>query len=82
MSENVEKSTLEQYEEIVQELGLEIKSKFVPFSISINANEEHKTLNWKVTIKSSKNSITIDFNKVLVIYLILQHNMLMVIKEE
>lgn len=63
MSENVEKSTLEQYEEIVQELGLEIKSKFVPFSISINANEEHKTLNWKVTIKSSKNSITIDFNK-------------------
>ena len=63
MSENVEKTTLEQYEEIVKELGLELKSKFVPFSVSRNAEEEHKSLNWKITISSGKKSMTTDFMK-------------------
>lgn len=36
---------LEQYEEIIKNLGLEIKTKFVPFSVSRNSEEDHKSLN-------------------------------------
>lgn len=34
----------------IAELGLSITSKFVPFSQSRNANEKHKSLNWRVTL--------------------------------
>lgn len=54
---------LEQYEEIIKNLGLEIKTKFVPFSVSRNSEEDNKSLNWKVTISSGKNKITVDYSK-------------------
>lgn len=62
MSEN-EKSIVEQYEELVRSVNLEIKSKFVPFSVSRNSNEEHKSLNWKVTISNGQKEITFDYSK-------------------
>lgn len=54
---------LAQYEDIIKNLGLEIKTKFVPFSVSRNSEEDHKSLNWKVTISSGKNKITVDYSK-------------------
>lgn len=58
-----EKSIAEQYEDIVSELKLDIKSKFVPFSVSRNSDEEHKSLNWKVTLSNGKKDITFDYSK-------------------
>lgn len=58
-----EKSILEQYEEIVSNLKLELKSKFVPFSVSRNSEEDHKSLNWKVTLSNGKKDITFDYSK-------------------
>lgn len=58
-----EKSIAEQYENVVSELKLDIKSKFVPFSVSRNSNEEHKSLNWKVTVSNGKKDITFDYSK-------------------
>lgn len=63
--ENVdnEKSIVEQYEETISNLKLELKSKFVPFSVSRHSEEEHKSLNWKVTLSNGKKEITLDYSK-------------------
>lgn len=45
----------------VASLGLEYKAEFVPFSKSRNAQEKHKSLNWKVTISKGNQSITTDY---------------------
>lgn len=58
-----EKNITEQYEDLVKEIGLDIKSKFIPFSVSRNSNEEHKSLNWKVTISNGKQEMTVDYSK-------------------
>lgn len=63
--ENIEneKDILLQYTEIIEKLGLEIKSKFIPFSVSKNSEEEQKSLNWKVTLSSGKNVMNINYSK-------------------
>lgn len=59
-----EKPILEQYNELIAELGLEIKNKFVPFSVSKNAEEKNKSINWKVTISAkNKNKIILDYSQ-------------------
>lgn len=58
-----EKNILKEYEELVQSVGLEIKSKFVPFSLSKHSEEENKNLNWKVTLSSGKKTMNLDFSK-------------------
>lgn len=48
----------------VDSLGLEYKATFVPQSHSRNANEEHKSLNWRVSIRSQRgagNTITTNY---------------------
>lgn len=58
-----EKDILTQYNDIIKSLGLEIKSKFVPFSVSRNSDEEYKSLNWKVTITSGTKVINVNYTK-------------------
>ena len=58
-----EKNIVEQYEELIKNIGLEIKTKFVPFSVSRSSNEKNKSLNWKVTLSSGKKEITFDYSK-------------------
>jgi len=59
----------EKFEQFVQENKLELSYKFVPFSISRNAEEKDKTLNWKVTLKSPKGQMTFDYQKGIDTYL-------------
>lgn len=46
---------------LIQKLGLEYSAEFVPFSKSRNANEKNKSLNWRVTIKRGRSSLTTDY---------------------
>lgn len=43
--------------------GLTITSIFVPFSVSRNRNEKHKSLNYLVSIKSKTYTLTTDYTK-------------------
>lgn len=52
-----------EFDEITKRLDLKISTQFVPFSISRNADSEHKSLNWKVTLSSIRNKMTFDYSK-------------------
>lgn len=43
--------------ELMQKHQLTIESKFVPFSLSRNKKEKHKSLNWMVTLKKNGREI-------------------------
>lgn len=47
----------------IKEKNLSLSSSFVPFSISRNSKEKHKSLNWKVTLSNGKEHLTIDYSK-------------------
>jgi hypothetical protein len=53
----------EKFDQFVDENKLKIAYKFVPFSLSRNAEEENKSLNWKVTISSPNGQFTCDYMK-------------------
>lgn len=53
----------EKFDNFVEEHKLSISHKFVPFSLSRNAEEKDKTLNWKVTLKSPNGQFTFDYQK-------------------
>ncbi len=53
----------EKFEQFVSENKISLDYKFVPCSLSRNANEKDKTLNWKVTIKSPNGQFTCDYQK-------------------
>ncbi|NCP98208.1 hypothetical protein GW796_00715 [archaeon] len=53
----------QQFEQFIEENKITVKSKFVPFSLSRNAEEKDKSLNWKVTIMSPKGQYTCDYMK-------------------
>lgn len=53
----------EKFEKFIEENKLIITHKFVPFSLSRNAEEKDKTLNWKVTLKSPNGQFTFDYQK-------------------
>ncbi|MHA6860362.1 hypothetical protein [Ralstonia pseudosolanacearum] len=57
------KDVRQEFEQIAKGLGLKIETQFVPFSISRNAESEHKSLNWKVTLSSIRNKMTFDYSK-------------------
>jgi len=42
--------TQETLADCIERLGLSIRAEFVPFSQSRNANEKHRSLNWRVTL--------------------------------
>nr|AYD75889.1 conserved hypothetical protein [Pseudo-nitzschia multiseries DNA virus] len=50
-------------ETVINALKLTVEAEFVPFSASRNAENEHKSLNWKVTIKRDGHDIlTTDYS--------------------
>lgn len=53
----------EQFEQFIEDHKLTMTHKFVPFSLSRNAEEKDKTLNWKVTLKSPQGQFTFDYQK-------------------
>lgn len=53
----------ENFDKFIADNKISMTYKFVPFSISRNAEEEDKTLNWKVTIKSPQGQMTVDYQK-------------------
>ena len=47
----------------LDDMGLSIDAKFVPFSRSRNRGEPHKTLNWVITLmRAGKNVLTCDYS--------------------
>lgn len=52
----------ERIDAAVAELGLTLEYKFVPFSMSRNKHEKHKSLNWVVTLKRGNASFIIDYS--------------------
>jgi hypothetical protein len=57
------KNIFEEYEELIKNIGLEIKTTFIPFSVSRNSNEKHKSLNWLVTLSVGNKKMTFDYSK-------------------
>jgi hypothetical protein len=53
----------EQFDQFVSDNKICFKFNFVPFSMSRNANDEHKSLNWTVKITKGKDSIITDYMK-------------------
>lgn len=50
-------------QEAIEKHGLTIESRFVPFSVSRNKDEKHKTLNWSVTLrKNGREVLTTDYS--------------------
>ena len=45
----------------IDSLGLEYSAEFVPFSQSRNAKEKNRSLNWRVTFKRGRQSLTTDY---------------------
>lgn len=56
-------SPQEKFDQFVQDNKITLSFKFVPFSLSRNSEENDKTLNWKVTIKSPQGQFTCDYQK-------------------
>lgn len=52
----------ERIDAAIAELGLTLEYKFVPFSMSRNKDEKHKSLNWVVTLKRGNASFSIDYS--------------------
>jgi len=52
----------ERIDAAVAELGLTLEYKFVPFSMSRNKHEKHKSLNWVVALKRGNVSFIIDYS--------------------
>ena len=48
---------------IIDSLGLEYSAEFVPFSQSRNAKEKNRSLNWRVTFKRGRQSLTTDYSQ-------------------
>ena len=61
--EAIELTAKEKLDSFIKENNLSLTTKFVPFSISRNAEEDHKTLNWKVTLTNGKQKLTVDYQK-------------------
>ncbi|MHC6051538.1 hypothetical protein ACYT84_07165 [Ralstonia solanacearum] len=57
------KDVQKEFDEIVKRLDLKMTTQFVPFSISQNADSNQKSLNWKVTLSSIRNTMTFDYSK-------------------
>ena len=51
------------FDAFCKDAGIEMKTLFVPFSMSRNSKEERKTLNFKVVLKNIKHSFDIDYSK-------------------
>lgn len=49
-------------EAATKELGLSLSYKFVPFSVSRNKDEKHKSLNWVVTLKRGSASFSTEYS--------------------
>jgi hypothetical protein len=48
--------------DVINELGLEVKSEFVPWSRSRNADKKEPSLNWKVTlVRKGREILTTDY---------------------
>lgn len=59
----IEKTPAELIDAASAELGLTIRSEFIPFSKSRNAGEKHPTLNWRVTLlRNGREVLTTDYS--------------------
>lgn len=52
----------ERIEAAIKDLGLSLSYKFVPFSMSRNKDEKHKSLNWVVTLKRGSASFSTEYS--------------------
>lgn len=52
----------ERIDAAIAELGLTLEYKFVPFSMSRNKHEKHKSLNWLVTVSNGRQAFIIDYS--------------------
>jgi hypothetical protein len=53
--------TTEERQALIDSLGLTYDAQFVPQSLSRNAGEKHKSINWRITIKKGANVLTTDY---------------------
>lgn len=52
----------ERIDAAIKELGLTLEYKFVPFSMSRNKHEKHKSLNWLVTVSNGRQAFIVDYS--------------------
>jgi hypothetical protein len=52
----------ERIEAAIKDLGLSMSYKFVPFSMSRNKDEKHKSLNWIVTLNRRETSLSFEYS--------------------
>jgi len=58
-----EQSPREKLAAVIAELGLTVSAEFVPYSLSRNRGEKHRTLNWQVTLqRNGRDLFTTDYS--------------------